>query len=253
MRMRVLELQIWDHSETGSCITLWLPPSHANQNLPAESNCWHRCGNRKEPCEIFRSQLTFCKVKLGLARPASRSPHPLKKTLVWCFHLKLFMNSISFPRGGDKRGKDLSCISALHCLSLISSALSLFCWQGDPSEQKPKRSKAKVWNNLLFPLFNSKLGRLLCSYFKSGDDGPHEKGWGFGWGSPLLRRKIEKHKKEDLLHISNFIVPFVGKRKESINFVSVTKLKNVSSFHYFLFALKHRWENTENWNLWKTI
>lgn len=189
MRMCVLELQIWDHSETGSCITLWLPPSHDNQNLPAESNCWHRCGNRKESCKIFRSQLTFCKLKLGLARPASRSPHPLKKPLCGAFIWNSTWIQFHFQEVGIRGER----ICHAWVLSAASRWFPLFYPSSADLEilpnKKPNRSKAKVWMNLLFPLFYSKLGRLLCSYFKSGDDAPYEKGWGFGWASLLLRGK----------------------------------------------------------------
>lgn len=53
--------------------------------------------------------------------------------------------------------------------SLIFSALSPFCWQGDPPKGKEKGNKVKEWKNLspeMFFCFSTKQGSLLCEYFK---------------------------------------------------------------------------------------
>lgn len=75
-------------------------PGHIIRNTPAEPDSWHGRGNRKEPCEMFRSHPTSCKETPGLPRQGSRFFPPPKKPLLWCFHLKLAVNSISWPALG---------------------------------------------------------------------------------------------------------------------------------------------------------
>lgn len=113
-------------------------PGHVIRNPPAESDSWHGRGNRKEPCEMFRSQPTSCKETPGLPRQGSWFFPPPKKLLARCFYLKLTVNSISLPRGGGKRWEDLSCLGAPHYPSHWFLHPSL-------SQKEKKWERNRIW------------------------------------------------------------------------------------------------------------
>lgn len=191
-------------------------PGHVIRNPPAESDSWHRHGNRKESCEMFGSQPTSCKETPRLPRQGSRFFPTPKKPLAWCFHLKLAVNSISLPRGGGKRGEDLSRKSAPHYPShrflhpsfsqkekktgknqeLLDHMIKRYIYSphpdflcsipflltGTPSQRKSKMEQSKrierTCPQKYFSGFLLNLGDFYVSISK----------WGFGWSCLLFKR-----------------------------------------------------------------
>lgn len=194
----LLELQIQAGCARGSSIPPWLPSSQdtLSEILPPSPIPGTDVGTGRSTARCSGPSPRPAKRHQGCPDKGAEFSHPKNSprtvlSSATCHELHFFAKS------GGKRGKDLSCttplprsfilsffkkkknrertrnrlIIYLKCIyffhSLIFSALSPFCWQGDPVKGKAKGNRVKEWKNLspeIFLCFSPTPGRLMWTF-----------------------------------------------------------------------------------------